>query len=150
MFQMTRNFDHDEDLEGILKLLKYLNLEEKVKAEPSFAKLIFVVPSAMSDTFKKQKITKDPVFEGKSRAQVLASDCIEMPGIGREKKRKLNSRGIRQVLEAYDSGKHEIQFIKSAISTFQENFSSLQDVEHVEQIHQYVIGIDYHLQELVE
>jgi len=48
----------------------------------------------MKDKFNKQNISKDPIFENKTRAQIMASDCIEVKGIGREKKRKLKDVGI--------------------------------------------------------
>jgi hypothetical protein len=110
MFQITRSFDHDERSEGILRLLKYLKLVDKVKAEPSFAHLVFIVPLAMSNRFRLQKITRDPIFVGKTQEQVLDSDWI-----GIDKKRKLNNGGmtkVRHVLDAYDTVSQEIQLLK--------------------------------------
>mmetsp|Transcript_2727 Transcript_2727/g.7610 ORF Transcript_2727/g.7610 Transcript_2727/m.7610 type:complete len:407 (+) Transcript_2727:430-1650(+) len=148
MFQMTTSFDHEEDLEGILKLLKFLSVFDKVKADPSFAKLIFVVPSKMKDKFKKQKISKDPIFDNKSHEQVMDSDCIEMKGIGRDKKRKLSDRGIRSVkdvLDAYEAGndKTPSRSIKSVVKAFKEKLSALRDADCVGNIPQFVIGLDY-------
>ena len=57
---MTTSSDHEADMEEIMKLLKFVNVLDEVRCDPSFANLVFVVPSKMKDTFKKQKISKDP------------------------------------------------------------------------------------------
>ncbi len=67
MFQITRSFDHDVKIEGILKLLIYLKVVDKVKADPSFAHLVFIIPLGMSNRFRLQKITRDPIFVGKTQ-----------------------------------------------------------------------------------
>ena len=67
MFQITRSFDHDVKIEWILKLLIYLKVVDKVKADPSFAHLVFIIPLGMSNRFRLQKITRDPIFVGKTQ-----------------------------------------------------------------------------------
>ena len=146
MFQMTLNFEHKINLEGILNLLRFLQLEEKVKADPTFAKLIFVVPSRMVSKFRKQVIRTPAVFQGKSHEQIMDTDCIEMPGVGPEKMRKLNSGGIRtigEVLEAVRHGLEGVSFMRSVAKKINKNLVTLKDAGQVENIPQYVVGLDY-------
>ena len=150
LFQMTTSFDHTEDLDGILKLLNYLKLFAKVKSDPTFAKLVFVVPSPMVDSFKKQKISDVPIFHGRNKAQILASDCHEIKGIGPEKKRKLNDGGIRTVGDVLRASKDNelrdkqpVRSIRRVVEEFQAKLDSLGETAFIQRIPQYVIGIDY-------
>lgn len=140
MFQITRKFDKDQDLEGILSLLQYLNLVDKVKADPTFAKLVFVVSSDMRAQFRMQRITSHPTFGEMTETAVLAADCSMIPGIKQVKKR-LRTAG--DVLQAHNEGKFAISFDRSAVGTMSEYLASQQDAAYVEMIEQYVIGIDY-------
>ena len=76
----------------------------------------------------------------------MDTDCIEMPGIGPEKRRKLNSGGIQtigEVLDACSRGLEGVSFMRSAAKKFNENLIALQDAGQLENIPQYVVGLDY-------
>lgn len=146
LFQMTMNHNHDVDLEGLVNILKYLKLEEKVMADPNFAAIIFVVPIGMRDDFKKQKISKPAVFENKSRPQILSADCGEMPGIGPQKKIKLEKLSIKtigELLAAYEADKEGFSLVKHAVEKFKVNMTQLQEAEKLREIPQYVAGLRY-------
>jgi hypothetical protein len=143
MFQVTRAMNHDVDLEGILKLLEFLGVIDKVRENPNFAKLVFVVPLAMSGKFSAQKITKDPIFQGMSEPAVLAADCSMVPGIKMEKNRKLTEIGINNIGELLADNSERTSFTRSAVRKFRSNLKSLKDADFIESLPQYVIGVDY-------
>lgn len=98
----------------------------------------------MYDDYKLQKISNDPIFCDMKLADVLAVDCTMVKGIKTEKKRKLNDAGITnigQLIHARDAS--ETRFVRSAISEFQEKLKLVGDAAAVEEIEQFVIGIDY-------
>ena len=145
MFQMTRSFNHVEDLDGIVDLLKSLGHLETVKSNPSFAKLVFVVPSKMESKFRKQKISNDPTFEGKTSVDaIMTADCSEINGIGEARKKILNDNGIFTIQQLLDSHKKKpITLVKTYIEEFLKKLDTFQDAERYQKIPQYVIGIDY-------
>jgi hypothetical protein len=144
LFQITKNVCHDVELEGLVDLLVSLNLLETVKANPSFVSLVFVVPTDMYMTYPKQKISKDPVFGDITYDHVMASDCSIVKGIEDTKKRKLNDAGIssvRQLMDAVDSP--HASFVKRYVQQFHDKLKLIEEAETVENINQFVIGVDH-------
>eukprot|EP00978_Attheya_sp_CCMP212_P007271 scaffold16935_cov85-Attheya_sp.AAC.1 len=101
-------------------------------------------------SFKKQKISDVLIFQGRSKAQILASDCHEIKGIGPEKKRKLNDGGIKTVGDVLRASKDNklrdkqpVRSIRHVIEEFQAKLDSLDNTAFIQRIPQYVIGIDY-------
>ena len=148
MFQMTRFFNHEEDLDDIVDLLKSLGHLGKVKSNPSFAKLVFVMPAKVESTFMKQKISNDPIFEGKTSVDaIMTADCSEINGIEEGRKKILNDNGIFTIQQLLDSHKKKpMTLVKTYIEEFLKKLDTFQDAKRYQKIPQYVIGIDYSLE----
>jgi hypothetical protein len=143
IFQITRNMNHDMDLEGIIALLDFLNLTEKVRADPTCAKIVFMVPWDMHNKFQRQRITKHPIFEGMTLDQVRTNDCAMVPAIKNQMKKKLNEKGINNIGLLLDASNTDcITFVQHVVDKFSLNLKKFENAEFVERIPQYVSGVD--------
>jgi hypothetical protein len=124
-------------------LLHFLGLREKVKRNPSFAKLIFVLPKQLSEKLKMQMSKKDAVFGLTSKDAMGNDECGVVPGIKEVKKRKLAAMGIDNVRQLLAANLDEIRFVKRYVQAFRKNLESMKDAGCIEKMEQYVIGIDY-------
>jgi hypothetical protein len=93
MFQITIQHTHPIKSSGLIDLLKQLELLDSVKEDPTFVKIIFVVPQDVGSNFKTQQI------ETEDRSFLSDLDCADvtcLTGIGQAKKRRLAEQlGIR-------------------------------------------------------
>ena len=143
IFQVTRNMNPGMDLEGIIASLDFLNLTGKVGANPTLAKIVFMVPSDMHHKFPRQKITKDPIFEGMHMDQLRANDCIMVPGITNQMSKRLKEKGINNIGQLLDaSNTNRIKFVKHIVDKFSRNLEQFANAEFVDRIPQYVGGVD--------
>ena len=148
MFQITRSFNRGVGLEGFLELLKSLDLLERVAADPSFAKLVFVVPTKHFATFWNQAITKAVVFSaGMSVDEIKLCDCSEMvSGVQASKKRKLDRLGITNIGQLIDPDNAQVvSFVKSHVESFKEILTSMVNAHAMVRIEKSVIVISYQL-----
>lgn len=126
---------------GLLHLVEFLQLGEKVRANPTMVKLVFVVPGAVEAKFKSQMIVTEEIFK-QTGAILPGRDCDQIPGIGPSKKRKLNDRGLNTVQDVLAAPAEAITFVKMTVETFQKNMVLVQDAALWSGVEQYVVGLD--------
>ncbi|CAK4650434.1 unnamed protein product, partial [Aphanomyces euteiches] len=56
LFQITKSMNHPVDCAGLVELFAKLELVDKIKQNPRFAQLIFVVPQGMGGSYKNQQL----------------------------------------------------------------------------------------------
>jgi hypothetical protein len=145
MFQITRNMCHPVGAEGIVALLEQLGILADVKSGAITVKLFFVVPSEMSERYAGQEISHKSAFS-QSVEELRGCDCDKVPGIKAKKKRKLDEINIRTVGELVDavaSSNPLVSFVASPVKNMIKTMAMMADIRFLEQIGQFVIGVDY-------
>mmetsp|Transcript_10240 Transcript_10240/g.28214 ORF Transcript_10240/g.28214 Transcript_10240/m.28214 type:complete len:536 (+) Transcript_10240:7-1614(+) len=145
LFQITRNSSHPVASEGIVDLLMKLGKLQDAKANRISVQLIFVVPIQMSATYKSQPVMNKDVF-GLSFENLRACDCGVVPGIARVKKRKLNDLGIYNVGQLVEADPMKISFVQNALDKLQADFAAMQELSFLNTMKQFVLGVDYSIQ----
>jgi nucleotidyltransferase/DNA polymerase involved in DNA repair len=105
------------------------------------AQLIFVVSKGMGDNFRSQDIEFSEKWIGKDMGKI---DCIEIPGIGKKKRKKLSNLGIEncaQLIEAYNRQDEDVKFVQSSVKTWIDDMEKGVDNEFLEHIPQYVMEV---------
>mmetsp|Transcript_12359 Transcript_12359/g.27254 ORF Transcript_12359/g.27254 Transcript_12359/m.27254 type:complete len:114 (+) Transcript_12359:701-1042(+) len=107
---MTRNVDHQINVEGILELLEKLGKLEDTRN----VNLVFVVPKNVGKNFPIQTFKQIEVYVRNMSDDALRSlDVDKIPKIKEYKKRKLNKNGITnigQLLDAKDQDPSRVFF----------------------------------------
>lgn len=145
LFQITRNSSHPVASEGIVDLLMKLGMLEAAKTNKISVQLVFVVPIQMSATYRSQPVENKEVFDLSIEA-FRAADCNVVPGIAREKKRKLNDIGIHNVGQLVDADVEAIGFVRSAVNKLRSDFAVMQELSFLNTMKQFVLGVDYSVQ----
>jgi hypothetical protein len=112
MFQITMRESHPVKLSGLVTLLDSLGQLDDNQENPLLAQLIFVVPKGMGENYRKQDIQ---FLEALVGTNLDSFGCKEIPGIGSKKNARLKELGIencKQLIDAYNRGEEEVQFVK--------------------------------------
>lgn len=143
LFQITRNANHPISSAGLIDLFKRLDILNEVKVNPDFVVIMFVVPKGLGTNFSKQVISNLDVF---SMDEVKNLLCSVIPGIKQVKKRKLEDIGIKncqELITAYKNNDPNIGFVKENARKFIQGLESMQNLEFLSRIQQFVLEVDY-------
>jgi hypothetical protein len=143
MFQITMSESHPVKLSGLVILLDSLGQLDDNQENPLLAQLIFVVPKGMGENYRKQDIQ---FLEALVATNLESVGCKEIPGIGAKKSARLKDLGIEnctQLIDAYNRGEEEVQFVSSAVRNLIRSRVNATKVEALQNIPQYVIELDY-------
>jgi len=145
LFQMTRNVNHQINVEGILELLEKLGKLEDTRN----VNLVFVVPKNVGENFPVQTFKQIDVYVPNVSDEVLrALDVDKIPKIKDYKKRKLNEVGITnigQLLDAKDQDPNRVSLVQNALAEFETNRRRHQHLQAVLDLKQYCLVLDYAL-----
>jgi len=145
LFQITLNVNHGVKLKGVLKMVDYLNLRERVLTTPLKVKLVFVVPPVAAHCFRLQTIETEEIFVVPS-GDFSTMDCAKVPGIKTTKKSKLKNIGIETVQQLLNADVENISFVKAAVKDLRDNIGLMEEARTwSQQIEQYVLPISYQL-----
>ena len=121
--------DHAVHTEGILDLLKHLNLLETFLAGTTSVKLVFIVPARLERTFPQQVYEMANVYKasGASLHEVNNYGCDSVPGIGPSKTRELQGSGIHTIQDllcAYDANSILVSLVRKTVEDFKSVFEA--------------------------
>lgn len=146
LFQMTRNMDHDIDGEGILELLNFLDCLGRYRDGSLRVKLVFLVPSKLVDTFRRQIFKIADVYElDKSEEQLKMEPCDAVPGIAGRKKRKLAGANVSTIGDLLDLKPEDplLAMVRHSVEEFKHMLKFRRDLSRIMQIPQFVAGLSY-------
>lgn len=141
IFQIPIQAKHPVKASELVDLLNRLQILESVKADPAYAKIIFVVPQGEGSQYRKQEIANGVV-----QCDVEHADCTIVSGIGPIKKEELAKLGIRSckdLLSAYENGDGRINFVREAVEDFTKLIAIPIDLTFLSLIPQYVLEMSY-------
>jgi hypothetical protein len=143
MFQVTIQHTHPIKSSRLIDLLKRLELLDSVKEDPTFAKIIFVVPQDVGLNYKTQQIeTEDRSF----LSDLDRADVTRLTGIGPAKKRRLAELGIHScndLKRADEEGNLDVNFANKAVEQLKTLLETPEDLTFLSKIPQYVLEIAY-------
>jgi ribulose bisphosphate carboxylase small subunit len=124
-------------------LLNRLELLDTVKEDPTFAKIIFVVPQGMGSKYKTQQIeTEDRSF----LSDLDHADCTRLSGIDPAKKRRLAELGIHShndLKRADEYGDPDVNSVNKAVEQLRTLLETPEDSTFLSKIPHYVLEIEY-------
>ena len=150
LFQMTRNVDHEINVEGLLELLETLGKLQDTQN----VNLVFVVPKDVGSTFPVQTFKQLEVFGPElSEEQMRELDVDKIPKIAGYKKRKLNDDGITKICELLDvknTDPSRVSLVRSALAEFETNRQRHQHQQAILNLKQYCMELDYTLPDITK
>jgi hypothetical protein len=141
LFQITIKRKHPVKSSGLIQCLQSLDQLNRVKANPLSAQLVFVVPKGLGYTFRSQDIEFSETW---TRKEMGIVDCIEIPGIGPKKRKKLSELGIEnsaQLMEAYNRQDKNVEFVRGSVKKWMDDMEQGGGIDFLERIPQYVMEI---------
>jgi hypothetical protein len=145
---MTRNVNHQINVEGLLELLATLQKLEDTEN----VNLMFVVPNGIGEKFPVQTFKQLEVLcPDLSREQLVQLNVVEIPKIAGYKKRKLNEAGINtigQLLEAKNRDPSRVSLVRSALVEFETNLQWHRHQQAILSLKQYCMELDYSFPDL--
>ena len=150
LFQMTRNINHQINVEGLLELLETLGKLQDTQN----VNLVFVVPKDVGSTFPVQTFKQLEVFGPElSEEQMRELDVDKIPKIAGYKKRKLNDDGITKIGELLDvknTDPSRVSLVRSALAEFETNRQRHQHQQAILNLKQYCMELDYTLPDITK
>ena len=150
LFQMTRNINHQINVEGLLELLETLGKLQDLQN----VNLVFVVPKDVGSKFPAQTFKQWEVFgPGLSDEQMRELDVDKIPRIASYKKRKLNDDGITKIGELLDvknTDPSRVSLVRSALAEFETNRQRHHYRQAILNLKQYCMELDYKLPDVTE
>lgn len=143
LFQITSSMDHGVKLMGLLHLVEYLKLKEKVRETPSMVKLVFVTPGTVAPSFRRQDIVTDQIFE--NGTDFAKMDCSVIPGVGKKKRKRLEEKGLRTVDDLLKAPAKDITLVKMTVENFKNNLELMKDADLWSNVEQFVLGVEREL-----
>jgi hypothetical protein len=136
LFQITTSLNHPVNCAGLVELFVKLELEAKIKHNPRFVQLIFVVPGGMGKSYKRQKLTSGQV----SIDNWMEVDVGIIPGIGLVREENLKMKGIYTCSELDARGEDEgCRREFNCLQKFKTQVTLLKELSYLDQIPQYVL-----------
>ncbi|KAH9123117.1 hypothetical protein AeMF1_005816, partial [Aphanomyces euteiches] len=139
LFQITTSVNHPVNCAGLVELFAKLELVDKIKETPSFAKLIFVVPQGMGDSYKQQQL----ISQNLPLKDLMAADVKCIAGIGPARRKKLHDKNIftcSHLMAHFEDPevKHEFELLTKHIN----RLTLVCDLSYLNMIPQYVLEIE--------
>ena len=140
LFQMTGNIGHGVHTQGIFDLLKSLSLLESFRSREIVVQLLFIVSEGLEVPFQQQTIELADVYKPEMTLEdIRDSACDIVPGIGPDKKKKLQAQGINSVadlLSAHDANMASISLVRQTVQDCKTVLVARQDLVGIAQINQ--------------
>ncbi|CAK5181390.1 unnamed protein product [Aphanomyces euteiches] len=139
LFQITISNNHPVNSEGLVDFFAKLGLVNKIKQNPNFVQLIFVVPDGMRDTYSRQNLNSQDV---PSMRDLMAADVVTIPRIGPVLRQKLNKKNI---FTCSDLNHHaqdpEVKYEFELLTKYIARLNLVSDLSYLDMIPQFVLGM---------